>query len=219
MQRRDKIASQPDRENRHDDRRRGVPEATRRPVKPHFDHPLDVQVVLIYLAVPAGGLFFMACSIRSDIAEFGGGPTTILPFLLLGVALLIALDFEFVSGFHATANAVPTVIYTHALPAQVAVVWPGLWSLIGVLLSSGAVAFGIVSFLPVELVLQAGSSAGYAMVFALLIAAIIWNLGTWWLSIPASSSHTPIGSIVGFGVANAIMHGKVGTPGVNWIGS
>ena len=98
--------------------------------------------------------------------------------------MLIALGFEFVNGFHDTANAVATVIYTHALPAQVAVVWSGCWNLLGVLASSGAVAFGIVSLLPVELILQVGSSAGYAMVFALLIAAIIWNLGTWWLGIP-----------------------------------
>ena len=186
------------------------------PVKPHLDRPLDFRVALIYLAILAGGLFFMAYSIHYDIAASGGGPKTILPFLLLGVALLIALGFEFVNGFHDTANAVATVIYTHALPAQVAVVWSGMWNLFGVLLSSGAVAFGIVSLLPVELILQVGSSAGYAMVFALLIAAIIWNLGTWWLGIPASSSHTLIGSIVGVGVANALMRGKDGTSGVDW---
>ena len=192
------------------------PQAATAGGKPHLDHPLDFRVALVYLAVLAGGLFFMAYSIRSDIAESGGGPTTILPFLLLGVALLIALGFEFVNGFHDTANAVATVIYTHALPAQVAVVWSGCWNLIGVLVSSGAVAFGIVSLLPVELILQVGSGAGYAMVFALLIAAIIWNLGTWWFGIPASSSHTLIGSIVGVGIANALMRGKDGTSGVDW---
>ena len=90
----------------------------------------------------------------------GGGPTTILPFILLGVALLIALGFEFVNGFHDTANAVATVIYTHALPAQIAVVWSGCWNLLGVLASTGAVAFGVVSLLPVELILQVGSAAG-----------------------------------------------------------
>src|SRR6202008_2120531 len=142
--------------------------------------------------------------------------TTFLPYIMLFVALLIALGFEFVNGFHDTANAVATVIYTRALPANVAVVWSGCFNLIGVLLSSGAVAFGIVSLLPVELVLQVGSSAGFAMVFALLIAAIIWNLGTWFLGIPASSSHTLIGSIIGVGVANALMHGRGGTAGVDW---
>ena len=186
------------------------------PVKPHLDRPLDIRLALILLAVLALGLFYMAYSIRSDLSASGGGPTTILPFLLLGVALLIALGFEFVNGFHDTANAVATVIYTHALPAQIAVVWSGCWNLLGVLASTGAVAFGIVSLLPVELILQVGSAAGYAMVFALLIAAIIWNLGTWWLGIPASSSHTLIGSIVGVGIANALMHGRDGTSGVDW---
>jgi inorganic phosphate transporter, PiT family len=186
------------------------------PVKPHLDHPVDPRLALGILAVLALGLFYMAYSIRSDLSEAGGGPTTILPFLLLGVALLIALGFEFVNGFHDTANAVATVIYTHALPAQIAVVWSGCWNLLGVLVSTGAVAFGIVSLLPVELILQVGSAAGYAMVFALLIAAIIWNLGTWWFGIPASSSHTLIGSIVGVGVANALIRGKDGTSGVDW---
>jgi PiT family inorganic phosphate transporter len=186
------------------------------PVKPHLDHPVDPRVALGILAVLALGLFYMAYSIRSDIADAGGGPTTILPFILLGVALLIALGFEFVNGFHDTANAVATVIYTHALPAQIAVVWSGCWNLLGVLASTGAVAFGVVSLLPVELILQVGSAAGYAMVFALLISAIIWNLGTWWMGIPASSSHTLIGSIVGVGVANAIIRGQNGTAGVDW---
>lgn len=122
-------------------------------------------------------------------------------FLIL--ALLMALSFEFVNGFHDTANAVATVIYTHSLPPVVAVVWSGLWNLIGVLVSSGAVAFSILALLPVELVLNVGSGAGFAMVFALLISAIVWNVGTWYLGLPASSSHTLIGSIMGVGLANA----------------
>jgi PiT family inorganic phosphate transporter len=191
----------------------GSPKA---PIKPHLDHALDPRAALIFLAILAGGLFYMAYSIYSDVSATGGGPTTILPFLLLGVAMVIALGFEFVNGFHDTANAVATVIYTHSLPAQTAVVWSGCWNLFGVLASSGAVAFGIVSLLPVELILQVGSAAGFAMVFALLIAAIIWNLGTWWLGLPASSSHTLIGSIVGVGVANALMRGQDGTSGVDW---
>jgi PiT family inorganic phosphate transporter len=139
-----------------------------------------------------------------------------LPYGLLGIALLIALGFEFVNGFHDTANAVATVIYTNSLPANFAVIWSGTFNFIGVLVSSGAVAFGIISLLPVELILQVGSSAGFAMVFALLIAAILWNVGTWWLGLPASSSHTLIGSIIGVGVANALMHGRDGTSGVDW---
>jgi len=108
------------------------------------------------------------------------------------------------------------VIYTHSLPANLAVVWSGFFNFLGVLLSTGAVAFGIVSLLPVELILQVGSQAGFAMVFAMLIAPIIWNLGTWWLGLPASSSHRLIGSIIGVGVANALLRGRNGTSGVDW---
>ena len=170
----------------------------------------------MFLAVIAGALFFMAYSIYRDMSAAGAVPQTSLPYILLGLAMLIALAFEFVNGFHDTANAVATVIYTHSLPPQVAVVWSGCFNLLGVLASSGAVAFGIVSLLPVELILQVGSSAGFAMVFALLIAAIIWNLGTWWFGLPASSSHTLIGSIVGVGVTNALLRGQDGTAGVDW---
>ena len=130
--------------------------------------------------------------------------------------MLIALGFEFVNGFHDTANAVATVIYTRSLPANFAVVWSGMFNLLGVLASSGAVAFGIISLLPVELIMQVGSHAGFAMVFALLIAAIIWNLGTWAFGLPASSSHTLVGSIIGVGVTNALLHGRSGTSGVDW---
>src|SRR5580658_1294768 len=139
-------------------------------VKPHLDQPVDIRLALGILAVLALGLFYMAYSIRSDVTTAGGGPTTILPFILLGVALLIALGFEFVNGFHDTANAVATVIYTHSLEPNLAVVWSGLWNLAGVLMSSGAVAFAVITLLPVELILQVGSGAGFAMVFALLIA-------------------------------------------------
>ena len=136
-------------------------------------------------------------------------------FLLL--ALGLALSFEFVNGFHDTANAVATVIYTHTLKPKVAVVWSGCWNLIGVLTSSGAVAFGVLALLPVELVLNVGSGAGFAMVFALLISAIIWNLGTWYLGLPASSSHALIGSIMGVGLANSLLAtGHEFGEGVNW---
>ncbi len=94
--------------------------------------------------------------------------------------------------------------------------WSGGWNFIGVMVSTGAVAFGIVSLLPVELILQVGSSAGFAMVFALLFAAIIWNLGTWWFGLPSSSSHTLIGSVIGVGLANQLMSTKTATAGVDW---
>lgn len=176
-------------------------------------HPLTG---VIYMGVIAAALLFVAYSIWVDVDAAGAQVKTFAPFLLLFVALLIALGFEFVNGFHDTANAVATVIYTRSLPAHVAVVWSGMFNLFGVLLSSGAVAFGIVSLLPVELILQVGSSAGFAMVFALLISAIIWNVGTWYFGLPASSSHTLIGSIMGVGIMNAILHGRSGTSGVDW---
>jgi PiT family inorganic phosphate transporter len=184
--------------------------------KPQLDKKPGLLTIVVFFAVLAIGLLFTAYSLMHDMNELGTVVTTWTPFLLLGVALLIALGFEFVNGFHDTANAVATVIYTNSLPPNVAVVWSGFFNFLGVLLSSGAVAFGIIALLPVELILQVGSSAGFAMIFALLIAAILWNLGTWWLGLPASSSHTLIGSIIGVGVANALMHGRDGTSGVDW---
>jgi PiT family inorganic phosphate transporter len=136
-------------------------------------------------------------------------------FLLL--ALAMALSFEFVNGFHDTANAVATVIYTHSLKPTVAVVWSGCWNLIGVLVSSGAIAYGVLALLPVELVLNVGSGAGFAMVFALLLSAILWNLGTWYLGLPASSSHTLIGAIMGVGLANSwLASAHEFGEGINW---
>ncbi len=146
---------------------------------------------------------------------FGSLDTVHLLYLIFALAL--ALTFEFVNGFHDTANAVATVIYTNSLPPWVAVIWSGLWNLIGVLYSSGAVAFGILSLLPVELVVNVGSAAGFAMVFSLLISAIVWNLGTWYLGLPASSSHTLIGSIMGVGLMNSLMHSGSFMGGINWL--
>jgi PiT family inorganic phosphate transporter len=185
-------------------------------IRPDLEKGLGAAGKIGFGAAIVAALLYVAYSVYSDAAAVGVEPTTYLPFLLLFVALLIALGFEFVNGFHDTANAVATVIYTNAMPANIAVVWSGFFNFLGVLLSTGAVAFGIVSLLPVELILQVGSNAGFAMVFALLLAAIIWNLATWWLGIPSSSSHTLIGSIIGVGVANALMHGKSGTAGVDW---
>ncbi|HEX3988507.1 MAG TPA: inorganic phosphate transporter, partial [Verrucomicrobiae bacterium] len=132
------------------------------------------------------------------------------------LALALALGFEFVNGFHDTANAVATVIYTNSLPPSVAVVWSGIWNLLGVLRSAGTVAFAIISLLPFELVTNVGSAAGFAMVFSLLISAIIWNLGTWYMGLPASSSHTLIGSIMGVGLMNSILTTGSIRGGVNW---
>jgi PiT family inorganic phosphate transporter len=182
--------------------------------RPQLDSA-DPKQIYALIAIGLAGLFYAAYSIYADLGP-EANVAKLWPFVLLGVALLIALGFEFVNGFHDTANAVATVIYTHTLPAPVAVAWSGLCNFLGVLTSSGVVAFGIISLLPVELILQVGSSAGFAMVFALLIAAIIWNLGTWYFGLPASSSHTMIGSVIGVGITNALMHGRDGTSGVNW---
>ena len=170
--------------------------------------------MLVFGVVLIAGAVFIGYSLAHDLGDLRLGST--LPYILLGTALFVALGFEFVNGFHDTANAVATVIYTHSLEPHLAVVWSGLWNLAGVVTSSGVVAFTIISLLPVELILQVGSGAGFAMVFALLVAAILWNLGTWWLGLPASSSHTLIGSVIGVGIANQLMQARSGTSGVDW---
>jgi len=172
---------------------------------------ISTGVVLVALVA---GIGFIGFHVADDFKSVTLG--SIWPYLLLILALFIALAFEFVNGFHDTANAVATVIYTHSLDPNIAVVWSGLCNLIGVLLSSGAVAFSVITLLPVELILQVSAGAGFAMVFALLLAAILWNLGTWWLGLPASSTHTMVGSIIGVGIANQLMQGHNGTSGVDW---
>jgi PiT family inorganic phosphate transporter len=185
--------------------------------RPHLDEKPHVVGAVAFLLVLAAGLGYAAFNIYSDISEVGEHGLAIGAFVLLGIALLIALGFEFVNGFHDTANAVATVIYTHSLPPLVAVIWSGTFNFLGVLTSSGAVAFTVVTLLPVELILQVGSGAGYAMIFALLIAAIIWNLGTWSMGLPNSSSHALIGSIMGVGLANQLLAPAASaTSGVDW---
>ena len=196
--------------------------ATALPARPAAAAILDKKMKKSHAMVSGGivlaalviGLGFIGVNIFNDFNGVAIG--SIWPYLLLIFALLIALGFEFVNGFHDTANAVATVIYTHSLDPNIAVVWSGLCNLTGVLLSSGAVAFSIITLLPVELILQVSSGAGFAMVFALLIAAIIWNLSTWWFGLPASSSHTMVGSIIGVGIANQLMSVHTGTSGVDW---
>src|SRR6202023_1408993 len=169
---------------------------------------------ILAVVVIVTGIIYAGYHLADDLSVVRD--THVYPFVLLGVALFVALGFEFVNGFHDTANAVATVIYTHSLEPHVAVVWSGFWNFLGVMVSSGLVAFSIISLLPVELILQVGSKAGFAMVFALLVAAIIWNLGTWYFGLPASSSHTLIGSVIGVGIANQLISGKAGTSGVDW---
>jgi PiT family inorganic phosphate transporter len=161
-----------------------------------------------------GGIGYIVSKLHDDLSFVHTG--SIFPYFLLGIALLIALGFEFVNGFHDTANAVATVIYTHSLQPHIAVVWSGLWNFVGVLTSSGAVAYSVITLLPVELILKVSRGSGFAMVFALLVAAILWNLATWYRGLPASSSHTMIGSIIGVGITNQLLHGASGVSGVDW---
>ena len=167
----------------------------------------------VFLTIIIATLIYIGVQVSADLAHVP--PLSLYSVILLATALFIALGFEFVNGFHDTANAVATVIYTNALPAPVAVMWAGFCNFLGVMVASGAVAYGIIALLPVELIMNVGSGAGFAMVFAMLIAAIIWNLGTWFLGIPASSSHTLIGSILGVGIMNWILHSSSGASGVD----
>jgi PiT family inorganic phosphate transporter len=183
---------------------------------PHLDAQLHPAGRWVFLALLAGGLLYAGFSILTDTQQVGE-ELAFGVFLFLGLALVIALGFEFVNGFHDTANAVATVIYTHAMPAPLAVVWSGFFNFLGVMLSSGAVAYAVVTLLPVDLVLNVGSAAGYAMIFALLLAAVGWNLATWYVGLPNSSSHALIGSILGVGIANQLLSNLPGgTSGVDW---
>ncbi|MBB4618611.1 inorganic phosphate transporter [Sphingomonas abaci] len=182
---------------------------------PHLDASLHPAGRWIFAALVIGGLAYAGISIVDDTAMVGER-LAMGALLFLGLALVIALGFEFVNGFHDTANAVATVIYTHAMPAPLAVVWSGVFNFLGVLVSSGAVAYSIITLLPVDLVLHVGSAGGYAMIFALLLAAVGWNLATWAVGLPNSSSHALIGSILGVGVANQMLAGGSGTAGLDW---
>ncbi|WP_176495581.1 inorganic phosphate transporter [Sphingomonas sp. HMP6] len=194
-----------------------LPEAVERPSGgPRLDQRIHPASRWIFLTILVAGLGFAGYSIFTDTAQVGEG-LALGTFAFLGLALLIALGFEFVNGFHDTANAVATVIYTNSMSAPVAVVWSGFFNFLGVMLSSGAVAYSIITLLPVDLILHVGSNAGFAMIFALLLAAVIWNLGTWFVGLPNSSSHALIGSILGVGFANQLLSsGAGGTSGVDW---
>ena len=170
---------------------------------------------ILFALVLATGFLYTTTHLSADLAV--AHTESWLPLLLLGVALVVALGFEFVNGFHDTANAVATVIYTYSLPPKFAVIWSGVFNFLGVLLSSGAVAFGIISLLPIEVILQIDSNTAFSMVFALLMAAILWNLGTWYLGLPSSSSHTLIGSIIGVGLMNQFLATQAGAAsGIDW---
>jgi phosphate/sulfate permease len=141
-----------------------------------------------------------------------------VPLAFLALALLVAFAFEFINGFHDTANAVTTVIYTRSMSPTPAVLYSGVMNFLGVLLGGTGVAFGIVNLLPVDLLIQANAESarvGLMMVLALLLAGVMWNLATWYIGLPVSSSHTLIGSILGVGIANGLLTGQ-GLDGVKW---
>jgi inorganic phosphate transporter, PiT family len=149
--------------------------------------------------------------------DFLDGSIGVSTLALLSLCLAIALGFEFVNGFHDTANAVATVIYTRSLKPLKAVVWSGFMNFLGVLFGGAAVAFSIVHLLPVDLLINIGKTAGLLMVLSLLLSAILWNLGTWYFGLPASSSHALIGSILGVGLASSLFSDQGFGTGVNWV--
>ena len=187
------------------------------PRSPRFNERTHPVAKLLFAAILMGGLAFAGWSILVDTRE-AGETLALGVFAFLGLALLIALGFEFVNGFHDTANAVATVIYTNSMPAQLAVIWSGFFNFLGVMVSSGAVAYSIITLLPVDLLLNVGSAAGFSMIFALLLAAVLWNLATWYVGLPNSSSHALIGSVLGVGFANELIlsGSRGGTAGVDW---
>lgn len=182
-----------------------------------FDYKTPAILKLLFMALIVAGLGYAGWSVLTDTRGVGE-ELALGVFAFLALALVIALGFEFVNGFHDTANAVATVIYTNSMPAHFAVVWAGFFNFLGVMLSSGAVAYSIITLLPVDLILNVGSAAGFAMIFALLLAAVLWNLATWYVGLPNSSSHTLIGSVLGVGFANQLIQAgsRGGTAGVDW---
>jgi phosphate/sulfate permease len=143
-----------------------------------------------------------------------GLDTTLTVLLIL--CLVLACFFEFINGFHDTANAVATVIYTNSMKPTVAVVYSGILNFTGVMLGGIAVAMGIVNLLPMDSLVDSNPYHGIAMILALLISSIVWNFGTWYFGIPSSSSHTIIGSILGIGLAFSFLPGDYGLSAVNW---
>jgi PiT family inorganic phosphate transporter len=138
-------------------------------------------------------------------------------FILLTIAIVAACAFEFINGFHDTANAVATVIYTNSLKPTQAVVWSGIMNFVGVITGGVGVGLSIVNLLPVELLIDQNVYQSIAMVLALLLSAIIWNFGTWYFGLPSSSSHTLIGAILGVGLGYALLpDNTMGVAAINW---
>lgn len=148
--------------------------------------------------------------IMSFLGESGLTTGLLTVFIL---CLLAVVAFEFVNGFHDTANAVATVIYTKALKPVIAIPWSGFWNFLGVFTGGIAVAMGILKLVPMDALMSLPTAVGASLVLAVLLASIIWNLGTWYLGIPCSSSHTLIGALIGAGLGFTWYYGG---SGVNW---
>ncbi|MCV2528633.1 MAG: inorganic phosphate transporter [Candidatus Lightella neohaematopini] len=130
-----------------------------------------------------------------------------LPIYVISIiAFILVLIYEIINGFHDTANAITTVIYTNALKVKIAVIMSGLFNFYGVIFSGLSVAYAIVHLLPIELLTNINSAHGLIMLFSMLLSAIIWNISTWYFGLPASSSHTLIGAIIGVSITNSIIN-------------
>ena len=143
-------------------------------------------------------------------------PGSLASLLILAGCFLLVLVFEFSNGFHDTANAVATVIYTNSLKPTYAVIWSGLMNFLGVLLGGIAVAYALVELIPPEVLSPPDGGTAAGMLVALFASALLWNVGTWWLGIPNSSSHALIGSLIGIAVETAVTHGRGMENGVDW---
>ncbi|MBY0253291.1 MAG: inorganic phosphate transporter [Methylobacterium organophilum] len=148
------------------------------------------------------------------LSHLAAGSTPVLIFLVVCLALVLA--FEFSNGFHDTANAVATVIYTHALKPVQAVVWSGLMNFAGVMLGGIAVAYALIELIPSDVLSPPDGGAAAGMLAALLLSALVWNVGTWWFGLPNSSSHALVGALIGIAAEHALAKGRGLGEGVDW---
>src|SRR6202012_3205694 len=143
-------------------------------------------------------------------------PGSVGTIVILSGCFLLVLIFEFSNGFHDTANAVATVIYTNSLKPTYAVVWSGLMNFFGVLIGGIAVAYALVELIPPEVLSPPNGGTAAGMLVALFSAALLWNVRTWWFGIPNSSSHALIGALIGIAVETALTRGRGIKDGVEW---
>ncbi|MGQ3903471.1 inorganic phosphate transporter [Mixta calida] len=162
------------------------------------------------------GISWMMTQLAADIDYATGGAPSFLTALLLCSALLLALGFIFINGMHDTANAVTTVIYTGTLSPARAVLISAVANMLGVLLASGVVAWGVMSLLPPEGLIALDARHGYALIYALLLAAIVWNFASWYVAIPSSSSHALLGAMLGVGAASSLLNNQGALTGIDW---